>query len=457
MIGWNFGLFGRLGLVVFGVGLIGGIVLGQEAAPAAAPGTGVSGATITGSVICADTNGPARLAQVILRSTTPSDSGAEMLKGLELMRGGLDGDDVKKPALTKEQEADQKKQAAELTRTANMMADTGHTVPVALDGTYRFTNVPPGTYQIRATLTGYIDSLREFSPEDFQSQDPAMRKRIAAAAQVVTISSNEGAHVDLRLERGASISGKVVFEDGSPAIGWQVLSAEAPAKGGENPFGSGGVLGVGGMKNLLHLPATTDDTGHFRLSGLPGGDYIVQARVNLLGMDRGGFAPISSGAGAGMNFAALMGTRLTAYSGNAMHVGDAKPISVNAGDDRTGVEIVVPLHLMHAVSGHVLAKTDAHAVNFGTVELADKKDSSVTFTVTIHDDGSFRFDYVPGNSEYTLTTHNVQDAVTTGTTTTLGQTIAKKKTLHNYGQVTQEVMVMDSDLDGVNVSVPGLP
>jgi hypothetical protein len=462
MIGWNFGLFcllRRVGLVgVLGAGLMAKVLLGQEAAPAAAPVVGVSGAMITGSVICADTNGPARLAQVILRSTTPSDSGAEMLKGLEQFRGAMDGDDAKKPTLTKEQEADQKKQAAELARTANMMADTGHTVPVALDGTYRFTNVPPGTYQIRATLTGYIDPLGEFSPEDFQSQDPAMRKRIAAAAQVVTISSNEGAHVDLRLERGASISGKVIFEDGSPAIGWQVLSAVAPAKGGENPFGSGGALGTGGVKSLLHLPATTDDTGHFRLSGLSSGDYVLQARVNVMGMDRGGFAPMSSGAGMGMgNLAALMGTRITAYSGSVMHVADAKAVSVSAGDERTGVEIVVPLHQMHAVSGHVLAKTDAHAVNFGTVELADKNDSSMTFTVTIHEDGSFRFDYVPGNSEYKLTTHNVQDAVTTGTSTMLGQSVAKKKTLHNYGQVMQEVRVMDSDLDGVSVSVPGLP
>jgi hypothetical protein len=449
--------FRLVGIVL--VGLTWGSALGQEAerAAAVAPPVTLSAATITGSVICADTNGPARLAQVILRSSTPSDSGAEMLKGLEQFRGSMEGDDAKKPTLTKEQEADQKKQAAELARTANMMADTAHTVPVALDGTYRFTNVPPGTYQIRATLAGYIDPLGEFSPEDFASQDPAMRKRIAAAAQVVTITGSDGAHIDLRLERGASISGKVMFEDGSPAIGWQVQSAAAPAKGGANPFGSGGVLGAAGLKNLLHLPVTTDDTGHFRLSGLPSGEYVLQARVTVLGMDRGGFAPMSSGAGMGMgNFAALMGTRLTAYSGSAMHVADAKAVSVNAGDERTGVEIVIPLHQMHAVSGHVLAKGDAHAVNFGTVELADKNDVSVTFTASVHEDGSFRFDFVPGNSEYTLTTHNVQDAMTTGTTTTFGQTIAKKKTLHNYGQTTQEVQVMDSDVDGVNVLVPGL-
>jgi hypothetical protein len=439
-------------------GLISGWALGQDSAPAAAP-VAQSTAMVTGSVICADTNAPARLAQVILRSTAPSNAGDEMMKGLDALRGMAGGDDAKKPKLTKEQEADQKRQNAELMRTANMMADAGHTVPVALDGTYRFTNVPPGTYQIRATLSGYIDPLGEFSPEDFASQDPAMQQRIRAAAQIVTVTGSEGAHVDLRLERGASISGKVIFEDGSPAIGWQVLSADAPAKEGtgSNPFGSAGPLGMGGLKNLVHLPVSTDDTGHFRLSGLPSGDYLLQARINLMGLDRGGFAPISSGAGMGMgNFAALMGMRLAVYSGGSMHVADAKPISVKAGDERSGIEIVIPLHLMHMVSGHVTAKVDSHAVNFGTVELTDKNDGSVQFTATIHEDGSFRFDYVPGNSAYKLETHNVQDAVTTETTMTLGTSVAHKKTVHNYGQTTQEVQVLDSDVDGINISVPAL-
>jgi hypothetical protein len=435
--------------------LAGLLLLGATAAPVqarqAAPAPSAT-ATITGSVICADTNAPARLGKVILRSTTPSNAGEEMLKSLGDLRI-LGGDSSNK--LTKEQEADRQRQSTDLTRTVNMMADQGHMVTIGLDGTYRFTNVPPGTYLIRGTLDGYIDPLADFSQDDFSSLDPAVRKRIAAAAQTVTVSGNEGAHLDLRLERGASISGRVLFEDGSPAIGWQVLTVDPP---GKTTDGSSASAFTGGLKSFLHLPVTTDDTGHFRLAGLPSGDYILQARINARGLGMSGFNPISSGAGIGGSaLATLMSLHLSAYSGSAVHLADAKPVSVHAGDERTGVEIVIPAHMLHAVSGHVFAKGDAHAVNFGVVELTDKNDSSVKFTAGIQDDGSFRFDYIPGASSYTLATHNVQDTVTTETSTVLGTLMAKKKTVHNYGQVAEDVQMMDSDIDSINLAVPVLP
>jgi hypothetical protein len=90
-------------------------------------------------------------------------------------------------------------------------------------------------------------------------------------------------------------------------------------------------------------------------------------------------------------------------------------------------------------------------------EKTREQDPSQFFAVAVHEDGSFRFEYVPGNSEYTLKTHNVQDTEAAGSQVQMGQTVLVKKTVRNYGQVSQEVVVMDSDLDGVNVAVPVLP
>jgi hypothetical protein len=38
----------------------------------------------------------------------------------------------------------------------------------------------------------------------------------------------------------------------------------------------------------------------------------------------------------------------------------------------------------------------------------------------------------------------------------LGSTIAKKKTVHNYGQVSEDVRIFDSDIDSINLAVPAL-
>ena len=381
-----------------------------QQAPAAAP-TG----TITGKVICADTGAPARLGHVILRSTTLPNAGEDMFKGLDALTGG--GNSSK---LTKEQQTDRDKQRAQLARTANMMADAGHTVTIGLDGSYRFTNVPPGKYQLRPTFDGYIDPLAEFTPDELSSADASTQAKVAAASTPITLAGGENAHIDLKMQRGASLAGHVRFEDGQPAVGWQVLAAHPAAMAADDPFG--------GLNSFLHLPTATDDTGHFRISGLPAGKYILLARISTVGLDRGGFGTISSGAGiAGANFATLMSLHLAVYSGSVFHAGQATVLSLQATQDQGGVDIIVPVGKLHRVSGRVVAKTDGHPVNFGSVELTDASDPSLKYVSTVHEDGTFGIDYVPASASYQLTTHNVQDTVTTGTTAALSSTILKRR------------------------------
>ena len=401
--------------------------------------------TITGKVVCEDTGAPARLGHVILRSATPANAGVDMFKGLDALMGG--GNSSK---LTKEQQADRDKQRAQLARTANMMADAGHTVTIGLDGTYRFTNVPPGKYQLRPTFDGYVDPLAGFTPEQLSSSDAALQARIAAASPTVTVAAGESAHVDLKLQRGASIAGHVRFEDGQPAAGWQVLAEDTATIPVDD------ALGVG-VNSFLHLPTSTDATGSFRISGLPAGRYVVQARISAVGLDRGGFSSISSGAGiAGANLATLMSLHLAVFSGSVLHAAQATVIALQTAQDLGGVEIVVPIKKLHRVSGHVQAKTDGHPVNFGSVELTDAGDPSLKYISEIHDDGTFGIDYVPGPAAYHLVTHNVQDTVATGTTASLATPIVKKKTVANYAQTTMDLNVADRNVPNVAVSVAPL-
>jgi hypothetical protein len=215
--------------------------------------------------------------------------------------------------------------------------------------------------------------------------------------------------------------------------------------------------------DLSHLTemSTTDDTGHYRIAGLPTGEYVLQARLVAASLGTSGLNPIASnaaGTGWGGGMTDRWGLRLTVYSGDALRQGDAKKISVRAGDERRGYDFTMPLRALHSVSGRVVSKTDGHGVNSGTVELtaqdaAGKDDDSLHFMASIHGDGTFKFDYVPGPITYTVKAVHAADAETTSMMTVLGSTMAMQKALRSYGPASAVVILGDGDAAEVTLTV----
>jgi hypothetical protein len=73
--------------------------------------------------------------------------------------------------------------------------------------------------------------------------------------------------------RGAEVSGSVAYDDGSPAVGFQ-MNLLYPF-GAEN---SGQTVKL--SNSQVDFPGElgmTDDRGHFRLSGIPPGSYVLAA------------------------------------------------------------------------------------------------------------------------------------------------------------------------------------
>jgi hypothetical protein len=114
------------------------------------------------------------------------------------------------------------------------------------------------------------------------------------------------------------------------------------------------------------------------------------------------------------------------------------------------------------VSGRVVSKTDGHGVNGGTVELtaqdaAGKDDDSLHYTASIHGDGTFRFDYVPGPVTYTVKAVHAADSETVSTMKMLGSTMATQKTLRSYGPASAVAIVGDGDAAEVTLTVAEIP
>jgi Carboxypeptidase regulatory-like domain len=435
---------------------------------AASQSNAVTG-SITGRVICADTNGPARFAKVYLKSVVPTSPDDDPFGGLLDSAAKAKADAKPKPKLSPEDEAQQEASKAASAKLFATIADMMIVTTVSADGIYLFTNVQPGTYYVHATVAGYIDPFTEFSSDDLASKAPEIRQKIAAVTTIVTVAGNEGAHADLRMERGAAVSGRVLYDDGTPAAGWTVRTVhQAPAGSDPNPLAA---LGVDASDlDLSHVTeaSMTDDTGHYRIAGLPSGNYTLQARFVGSALGTSALNPMAAnpgntgiGATAGM-LGDKTSLRLSVYSGDTLQQADAKPVSLRAGDDRQGYDLTMPLHSLHSVTGKVVSKADAHPINSGGVELtgqtpAGKDDPAVHYTASIRADGTFRFDYVPGPMTYTLKTSRAQDVTTTSTKKVLGSIIAEQKTLKRYGPATATVQVGDKDTSDVTLTVPEMP
>jgi hypothetical protein len=403
----------------------------------------VVGSTVTGHVFCADSNTPARFAKVLLKSTAGGNSGDEFMKRLQ--------DNMQKAAAKNGTPAppeqpltpDKKSAMAAASKGMTQALDMLNATTVGLDGEFSFAGVKPGTYYVHAVYAGYMDPFDQFTDEDFASTDPAVRARIAQIP-TVTVTGTDSAHAELRLERGAAISGRILFDDGSPASGWIVTVIKPGSP--DNPADSVSIvmnqaLAISGGTQL----AKSDDLGHFRITGLAAGNYALRASLMA--------TPI--GVGAGNIGDGGSGINLAVYSGNTFTRADAKALTVGAGEEYSAGDITIPDHSLHSITGHVYAKSDAHTLNVGSVILTSKTNPALQMTAAIRDDGSFHFEYLPKDTTYTLTVSGAADGKNTPSSNAgfMGMNLPHPEILRRYGSDTTDVLLGDSDVDSVRLTV----
>jgi hypothetical protein len=403
----------------------------------------VVGSTVTGHVYCADSNAPARFAKVLLKSTTGGNSGDDFMKRLQENMAKMAEKSGGAAELAKPVTDDKKSAVAAASKGVGMALDMMNASTVGLNGEFTFAGVKPGTYYVHAIYAGYIDPFDQLTDEDFASADPAVRARIAQIP-TVTVTGSDAAHAELRLERGAAISGTILFDDGSPASGWivSVIKPGTPETGADAAAATmSQALAMSGAVQL----AKSDDLGRFRITGLTAGDYALRASLNAMPI---GVTGNNIGDGGS-------GISLVVYTGSTFSRADAKVVSVSAGEESSGVDMTVNAHALHNITGHVMAKADAHTVNVGSVALTSKSNPALHMTAAIRDDGSFHFEYLPKGTTYTLTVDDAADGKNTpgGGSGFMGMNLPHPEILRKYGSDTTDVLLGESDVDSVRLTV----
>ncbi len=301
---------------------------------------------VTGHVSCADTNEPARLATVSVFRTSLKES-----------------------------------QASGSENAVSVLTDT--------DGTFVVEHLEDGPYYVIAELPGYLSQISQFTEEQLSRPTSAIFDRMNSVLPKVQVLQGASTVVELRLIRGAAVSGSVRYQDGSPAIeaAIQLLRQDKESKWRTDSPGT--AQGVQGAK--------TDDLGHFRISGLVAGSVILKCTLRL---GRIGYSGSSFARRFRIPWDLSVEQMLEVFSGGVFREKDAKPIKLVSGAEINDADIIIPLEIYH-ISGILTSSSDDHALNSGRVALLYTDTGEQVAQTTVDRDGSFHFPFVP-KGEYRL-------------------------------------------------------
>jgi hypothetical protein len=347
----------------------------QQTVPANPPGQPDMPGRVAGHIFCSDTGKPARFATIQLMSEQSAKTpmfGPSQLGALTGSAGGKDG------------KGDLNFGAVLAQAMTAMMKGSNLSTITAMDGSFSLDKVPPGTYYVIPQLPGYLSPIGQLSQKQRLAADKDTIQAVESKAQKVVVAPGSTANLDVELNRGAVIGGTVSYDDGSPAPNVTPVLM---------------LLGQDGkwkdLPSPSMVPSVTDDQGRYRVSGLPAGQYAIKAALPTTSASMG----IGSGS---LSMHMNLGDAMVVYSGGAMWMKDVKPVKLSEGDTRDDIDITFPISGLNVISGAVVAKSDGHRVNFGTVELQDPANKTVKLRTTIlAKDGSFQFNYVP-NGAYRL-------------------------------------------------------
>jgi len=349
--------------------------------------------SVSGTVIAADTQQPARFVQVTLLSTAVASNNDEPegFRGL----GGM------------------------------------ATARTEVDGTFLATNVVPGDYYVTAWATGYVPVRSMLQAAVNAGSDPGT---LLGQIPVVHVVADATSSVTVTMQRGGVISGRVFWEDGSPGAGL-VVQAVSTDTNVALPAALAAIQSPG-----IQIAAVTDDRGGFRIAGLSSGNYIVMTVIQ--NRSPGGFQRSFT-------------SPIRVYGNGVFHKADAKPINVRLGDERSDVRMVIDLHGLHTVTGHASASNPSLTVASGRVSLSDPSDPSLQLMGSIDANGLFTVKYVPPGT-YTLQVAGASTSAT-GQMGNRGQrgnnNPGSTSTSTGFQPFSQQLQVGDADLRGIALTL----
>lgn len=217
-------------------------------------------------------------------------------------------------------------------------------------GRYELTQLPAGTYHLKATRGGYVEM-------GYGQRRPFERGRPVEVAEGAVLEK-----IDFAMALGGVVTGRVVDETGEAVAQASVSLARRRYVDGERQL-----VGQNG--------SSTDDRGEFRIFGVPPGEYVMVARFEMMefgSRDRVRYVP-------------------TYYPGTPA-ASEAQRVTVAAGQEASGIVIPLARAATTTVRGIVRAsgQTSVGPFTFITArEIGGARADGHMAMATAANDGSF--------------------------------------------------------------------
>lgn len=330
---------------------------------------------------------------------------------------------------------------------------------VGLDGNYTIRHLRPGDYTIVALLPGYISPFDDLEVDQVGNNDVDMRARLARNG-IVSVRNDETAHMDVTLTRGATISGRILYDDGAPAtqviLNLEDVNAKPPppkpAEAGNDDLDMSNVSAGSIVRGFfLHQAQGTDDQGNFRISGIKPGTYRIAAVQPAESLAD------SEGDGLGLIVGVIGDPKsVRIYAGDTFHRNAAKTYELRAGDDLTGIDITIPVYAFHRIEGH-LATLDGQPIITASLTLTDTSDDSFVLHARPARDGAFGFAAVPSGTYKLAVSAAKRGTLDDGFPDNMPVDARNLQNPQSFADKTTTVLVKDSDITDLSIQLPEAP
>ena len=282
-------------------------------------------AVVAAGAAMAQEPAPAGRGQRPARATPPR---AEAPRGTAILRGTIVAADTGSPIRRAQ------------VRVASPEARESRVATTDAQGRFEIRELPAGRYSITASKGGFV-ALQYGQRRPSESGTPL---ELADGQTLDKLS--------IALPRGSVLGGRITDEFGEPVANANVTAWRYAYSAG--------------ARRMMPAPGanardTTDDQGHFRLFGLPPGEYYVSATL------RSGGPEVTDPMGE------LSGYAATYYPGTT-NLAEAQRVTLAVSQENTGVHFGLIATRLVRVSGQVLTSSGAPATN-GMVMLAPHSSS----------------------------------------------------------------------------------